>query len=186
MFPSMSDEGRHWVAEQMGQASLFAMGRGSYEVWADYWPMSTIATARAMNETPKVVFSRSGAISIPSAEKTSAALKDPTRANTPEHMNMQQALESWLHPLVAGKDLVADIQGLKAENGKPILAIGGISFASSLITANLVDAFRLSVHPVVLGRGIPLFGGLEAPVRLKLDDLKQFASGAVVKTYRLF
>jgi dihydrofolate reductase len=126
-----------------------------------------------MNELPKVVFSRSGAISTPNMEKTTAALKEGDRA-----------LESWLHPTVAGADLVADIQRLKAEGGKPIVAIGGTSFASSLVKANLIDVFRLSVHPVALGHGIPLFGALEAPLRLKLEDLKGFDSGVVVKTYR--
>ncbi len=133
-----------------------------------------------MNEIPKVVFSRTGAISPPNMEKTIATLK----AKTSEHINADQVIANWQHPIVAGKDLIADIQRLKAEASKPILAIGGLSFASSLITSNLVDVFRLSVHPVVLGRGIPLFGGLEAPVRLKLEDLKRFDSGAVVKTYR--
>ena len=93
-------------------------------------------------------------------------------------------LESWLHPIVAGTDLVADIQRLKAEDGKPILAHGGASFASSLIASNLVDVFHLVVHPVALGRGLPIFGGLENPLDLKLEDLKQFDTGVVIKTYQ--
>jgi dihydrofolate reductase len=47
-----------------------------------------------------------------------------------------------------------------------------------------VDEFRLSVHPIVLGRGLPIFADLEKPVHLKLEDLKQFDTGVVVKTYR--
>ncbi len=93
-------------------------------------------------------------------------------------------MDSWLHPIVAGKDLVADINRLKAEHGKPINAIGGASFAASLIAASLVDAFRLAAHPVALGRGLPIFAGLESPLRFKLEDLKQFDTWAVIKTYR--
>jgi dihydrofolate reductase len=141
--------------------------------------------ARPMNEIPKAVFSRSGSISAPSLDKTTAALKDATKAETSENTSADQAvLESWLHPTVAGTDLVADIQRLKAEDGKPILAHGGASFATSLIAANLVDMFYLVVHPVVLGRGLPIFAGLEKPIDLKLEDLKQFDTGIVVKTYR--
>ena len=109
-------------------------------------------------------------------EKTTAAVADGAVD--------QAVLESWLHPTVAGSDLVADVQRLKAEDGKPILAHGGASFASSLIAANLVDVFHLVTHPVVLGRGLPIFAGLENPVDLKLEDLVQYDTGAVIKTYR--
>lgn len=179
IFPSMSDEGRRWVAEQMWTVSLLAMGRRSYQEWVEYWPTAAGPVAGPMNEIPKAVFSRSGATPPPSMEKPGLKAEMPEAATADA-----KALESWLNPTATGKDLVADMQRLKAEDGKPILAIGGISFASSLIVANLVDVFRLVVHPVVLGRGIPLFGGLEAPVRLKLEDLKRFESGVVVKTYR--
>ena len=177
IFRNSIEASAQWAADQLGQASLIAMGRGSYEGMADYWPTATGPFARPMNEIPKAVFSRSGAISPPGLEKTLAALGDATVDQT--------VLESWRHPIVAGTDLVADLKRLKAEDGKPIVAIGGASFASSLIAADLVDAFRLAVHPVVLGRGLPIFAGLETPLDLRLDDLKRFDTGVVVKTYRL-
>jgi dihydrofolate reductase len=176
MFPAMSDEGREWVAEQFWKSGLIAMGHRSYVAWTDFWPTAENVIAAPMNEIPKAVFSRNGEISAPEMDKAKAALA--------EGKIEEVALETWQNPIVAGKNLTADIQRLKAEEGKPILAIGGLSFASSLIKANLVDLYRLSVHPVALGRGLPLFGELEAPVRFKLEDLKQFATGAMVKTYR--
>ena len=49
---------------------------------------------------------------------------------------------------------------------------------------NLVDEYRLMVHPIVLGNGTPLFRkGMEQSV-LKLVDTKTFDSGVVVLTYR--
>jgi riboflavin biosynthesis pyrimidine reductase len=118
-------------------------------------------------------------------DKTTTALKDATKAETSEDTGANQTiLDSWLHPTVAGADLVADVQRLKAEDGMPILAHGGASFASSLIVANLVDVFHLVVHPVVLGRGLPIFTGLENPLYLNLENLIQFDTGVVVKTYR--
>ncbi len=185
IFRNRSEASTQWLVDRLGQVSLIAMGHRSYRDMADYWPTSTSPFARPMNEIPKAVFSRSGAISPPNLEKTMAALKNETKAETSGHTSVDQTvLESWLHPMVAGKDLIADIQRLKAEDGKPINALGGASFASSLIAAHLVDVFRLVVHPVVLGRGLPIFAGLENPVHLKLEDLKQFDAGAVVKTYR--
>jgi dihydrofolate reductase len=168
-FPSMSDAGRQRILELLASVSLQVIGRRTYEGWIAYWPTATNPIARPMNELPKAVFSRTGTFSVPSVDQTTA---DPA------------VLDSWLNPIVAGKDLVADIQRLKAEEGKPMLAHGGASFASSLIAANLVDVFHLVVHPVVLGRGLPIFAGLENPLHLKLEELRQTDTGVVVKTYR--
>jgi dihydrofolate reductase len=171
MFPTMSDAGREWLLESFGKVGLIAIGHLSYQQMAGFWLTSDNILARPMNETPKAVFSRSGTITTP------PSLKEATEVD-------QAALQSWLHPTVGGTDLVADIQRLKAENGKAIMAIGGAGFASSLVAANLVDQYLLSVHPVVLGQGRPLFAGLETPRHLKLEDLRQFDTGAVAKVYR--
>lgn len=185
IFRSMSEAGSQWIVHLLGQVGLHAMGHRTYQDMASYWPTSTNPIARPMNEIPKAVFSRSGAICAPSLEKTTGALKDATKAEASGHSGADEAvLESWMHPIVAGKDLVADIQRLKAEDGKPILAHGGASFATSLIAANLVDVFHLVVHPVVLGRGLPIFAGLENPVHLKLEQVWQSDTGVVAKTYR--
>ena len=177
MFPTMSDAGRQWLIEQLGPVGLIAMGRQAYEDMAAYWLTSTVPLARPMNRIPKAVFSRSGAISPPSnLEGVTAALEDAAEA--------EAAREGWLHPTVGGKDLVADIGRLKAEDGGPINALGGASFASSLIATGLVDEYRLVVHPVALGRGLALFGDLEAPLRLSLEEVERFDTGVLVKTYR--
>jgi hypothetical protein len=44
----------------------------------------------------------------------------------------------------------------------PMNEIPKVVFAQSLVRANLVDEYRLAVHPVALGRGKPLFAKLEA------------------------
>jgi dihydrofolate reductase len=185
MFRSMSDEGRAWIIDLLGGVSLHAMGRRTYQDMASYWPKSDNPIARHMNEIPKVVFSRTGTISPPNKDQTTSALKDATKADPPGGSVADPAImESWLHPMVVGKDFVADVQRLKAEDGKPILAHGGASFVSSLIAAHLIDLFHLVVHPVALGRGLPIFAGLESPLHLKLEDLRQTNTGVVAKTYR--
>ena len=47
--------------------------------------------------------------------------------------------------------------------GKPIIAHGGVSFARSLVAHGLVDQWVLGVHPIALGKGLPLFSELNAP-----------------------
>ena len=85
---------------------------------------------------------------------------------------------------MASGDLAEEIAKLKAHEGKPIIAHGGVSFARSLVAQGLVDQFALIVAPVALGEGLPLFSELAAPMRLKLVSSKAFPGGAVAQIYR--
>ncbi|MCS6758148.1 MAG: dihydrofolate reductase family protein [Candidatus Devosia euplotis] len=73
---------------------------------------------------------------------------------------------------------------MKAEDVKPILAHGGVSFARSLAADGLVDQFLLAVRPVALGKGLPLFSELASPMPLRLVSSKAFPGGALAQTYR--
>ena len=166
IFRHRSERSTAYLVERLETVGLHLMGRRSFEEMAGFWPTAASPFAGPMNRIPKAVFSRSGRVALPVGQG-----EDP-------------AWESWRNPRVLGTDLVADVERLKAEEGGPINALGGASFASNLVAAGLVDEFRLSVHPVALGRGLPLFAGLEEPLYLKLIDLERFETGVVVKTYR--
>jgi len=56
--------------------------------------------------------------------------------------------------------------------------------AGSWAEAYLVDQFVLGVHPVALGKGLPLFSELAAPRRFELVSSKAFPGGAVAQIYR--
>src|SRR3954463_12463323 len=73
IFRNSSEESRSWAAGRLSKMGLHAMGSSSYQSMADYWPTSDSPFARPMNEIPKAVFSRSGTVSAPGMEKTSAA-----------------------------------------------------------------------------------------------------------------
>jgi dihydrofolate reductase len=85
---------------------------------------------------------------------------------------------------VATGELAFEIAGLKASDGKPIVAHGGAAFARSLIAQNLVDEYALMVYPIALGKGLPIFSDLSSPRSLKLVRSKVFPSGAVAQIYR--
>jgi dihydrofolate reductase len=91
---------------------------------------------------------------------------------------------SWAEAYAANGGLAEEIAKLKAQEGKPIIAHGGVRFARSLVAEGLVDQFALFVAPVALGKGLPLFSGLAAPRRLKLMSSKAFPGGAVAQIYR--
>jgi dihydrofolate reductase len=157
-----------WSVEATWNASLHIMGGRSFQAMAPFWPTSKMPFAPPMNQIPKAVFSKQGP----------AILKAATATQGGAHA------ESWAQAYVAGGDLAEEIASLKAQDGKPILAHGGVSFARSLIAQGLVDQFIVAVHPVALGNGLPLFCDLAAPMPLRLVSSKAFPGGAVGQVYR--
>ena len=76
-----------------------------------------------------------------------------------------------------------EMNQLKKKPGKDIWLYGGASLITTFIGLRLVDEFRLSVHPVVLGEGRPLFIDIKQRLNLELVDTKRFSSGVVQLIY---
>ena len=79
---------------------------------------------------------------------------------------------------------VAELRTLKGQPGKNMYVVGGATLVASLLNANLIDELRLIVHPIVLGKGQPLFGGVERRLSLDLVKATPTESGRVIVTYR--
>ena len=150
LFPHMDEHVLRWEVEHLWQAGLHIMGRNLYEIMASYWPNSSAPPAAPMNEIAKVVFSK----------MLKAATWGPTR--------------------IADGELADEIARLKQQSGKDILAHGGAAFAQSLARLNLVDEYRLLVHPVALGSGKPW---INSPLKLRLASSHEFPSGVVALIY---
>ncbi|MBY0095710.1 dihydrofolate reductase family protein [Mesobacillus maritimus] len=82
-------------------------------------------------------------------------------------------------------DILEAVQQLKNKPGKDIWLYGGASLITTFIHLGLVDEFRLSVHPVVLGEGKPLFTELNERLNLNLVQTRTFSSGVVQLIYRV-
>lgn len=177
-------EAKAWAAEALWDASLHIMGSRSFRDMAAWWPTSTDVLAAPMNQIPKAVFSRRGAPALGGAETTAGLEETRARAGATQSAALQPGGESWAQAYVASGDLAEEIARLKAQDGKPIIAHGGVAFARSLVAQGLVDQFALWVAPVALGQGLPLFSELAAPLPLKLVSSKAFPGGAVVQVYR--
>ncbi|MEL4026719.1 dihydrofolate reductase family protein [Lysinibacillus endophyticus] len=81
--------------------------------------------------------------------------------------------------------LVEEVNKLKSLPGKDIWLYGGANLITSFIQEGLVDEFRLSIHPLVLGEGKPLFVNLQNRLNLKLVKTNTFSSGVVQLIYHL-
>ncbi|MFY3791072.1 dihydrofolate reductase family protein [Ureibacillus sp. MALMAid1270] len=90
-------------------------------------------------------------------------------------------------PLVKyiNNDVYEEVMKIKNRPGKDIWLYGGASLITTFIQLGLVDEFRLSVHPVVLGEGKPLFSNIKERVNLKLVTTNHYSSGVVQLIYHL-
>jgi dihydrofolate reductase len=79
---------------------------------------------------------------------------------------------------------VEDVRALKAGAGKDIFVVGGASLVSTLMNHELIEELRLVVHPLVLGRGKPLFKNVTDRHQLQLIAADPEDSGLVVLRYR--
>ncbi|NLR98661.1 dihydrofolate reductase family protein [Rhizobium sp. P38BS-XIX] len=177
-------EAKAWSVETIWSAGLHIMGSRSFRTMAAWWPTSTDIFAAPMNQIPKAVFSRQGRAIL--SDVAPAAELDQARAiaGHTQSAERQPGADSWAAAYVASGDLAEEIAKLKAQDSKPIMAHGGVSFARSLIAENLVDQLILGVHPIALGKGHPLFSELAAPMPLKLTQSRAFPGGVVAQIYR--
>jgi dihydrofolate reductase len=188
IFKSMDEEATAWAVNTIWQAGLHIMGRRTFHDMASYWPTSTEPFAPPMNEIPKAVFTRKGVIEPASAALTTTAFKDASRLSAEERAKhpgyVSPYAHTWAEAIVTGDDLVRDINLLKQQPGKEIMAHGGAGFAQSLVKAGVIDEYRLLVHPVALGKGLPLFSTLAQPLDLKLQKVIPFGGGAAAHIYQ--
>lgn len=81
---------------------------------------------------------------------------------------------------VENGDLATVVQELKNQPGKDIVVYGGVNFARSLITLNLVDEYYFIVNPVALGSGQAIFSERKI---MQLEESITYSNGKVMNKY---
>jgi dihydrofolate reductase len=81
-------------------------------------------------------------------------------------------------------DIEKTVKEIKQQPGKDIWLYGGASLIKTFINSGLIDIYQVSVHPVALGDGKPLFENLKNRIGLKLIKTRVFKSGVVELTYQ--
>ena len=75
------------------------------------------------------------------------------------------------------------VNKLKQQPGKDLVIFGSPGLAKSLMKLGLVDEYKLTLHPVILGAGISLFDNNIEMSNLKLLASKTLGSGVVTLHY---
>lgn len=140
--------------ELLGQIGTIVMGSGAYVDFEKGWSSSENPMGVLMNALPKVVFSQS----------------------------LTQV--TWSNARLSRAPLEEEVPALKREPGKDVVVFGGARIANSLMRHRLIDEYRLTIHPVALGDGLPLMHGLPEPQRLELISSTAYADGCVAQVYR--
>jgi dihydrofolate reductase len=153
--PYFDEEAGRLALEHALASDVFLLGRETYELFKEYWKRVHEGDyAARINSMPKLVASET----------------------------LHEPLE-WNATLIEG-DVVEAITKLKREDGGEILMYGSPTLMSTLAAHDLVDEYRLSVHPIVLGGGKRLFADGFDKSTLELVDAKSLSTGVVILTYR--
>lgn len=152
------DESDHIAAmrRQTEQADAVLMGRVTFEEMRGYWPNQTddeTGITDYLNRVTKYVVS--------------------TKMEEPD----------WEGSVVLREPLIEEVERLKSRQGADIVVTGSLTLVSALISAGLVDEYRLFTYPVVLGRGQRLFEEATTVPRLKLLEAESFNSGVTLSVY---
>lgn len=157
----VDDELHQHFNDELRSMGGFLSGRVTHQLMADFWPT---ADADPANAGPVAEFA--------------AIWRD-----MPKYVysrTLQQA--DWNTTIV--RDVVPDeVAALKAAPGGD-LVLSGADLAASFLRQDLVDAYRIYVHPVRIGRGKPLFPPSDsAIVPLRLEGTRSFGNGVVRLSY---
>lgn len=80
-------------------------------------------------------------------------------------------------------DIAQFVRNLKNKKGQHIWLVGGGQINTVLLNAELIDEMIVSIHPIILGEGLPLFAGRPNETKFKVTGQKTFESGLVQITY---
>jgi dihydrofolate reductase len=157
---NMDDKILEYINSITDSSDTILMGRKMTDGFVNYWtgvlkdPESPeYAFARKMVDYPKVVFTKT----------------------------LDES--AWPNTVLAKRDIVEEVNHLKNQQGKDLIAYGGAEFVSSLIKHNLIDEYHLFVNPVAIGSGMKIFSELGGKFRLKQVDATPYECGITVHKY---
>jgi dihydrofolate reductase len=84
---------------------------------------------------------------------------------------------------IAGDDILSVVAAAKQQPGGDMMIFASATLTHALAAAGLVDEWRLTFQPAILGGGLPLFSGKEARRNLELRSSKTFTSGVIAAHY---
>jgi dihydrofolate reductase len=148
-----NDEHAKYAHDQLFASDALLMGRKVYKDFAASWPSRRNEFADRMNGLPKHVVSTT----------------------------LEEA--EWNNSTIIKENVAEEVSRLKEQPGQDILMYGSADLMHTLMEHDLIDEYRIWVHPVVLGSGKRLFRDESETKILRLVDTTTFSSGVVLLSY---
>jgi len=145
-----------WLAD----VGAFLEGRVTYELMEDFWP-----TADQDPAAP------------PTVVEFAQIWRDMPKIVYSRTLERAGANATVVHQVVP-----AEVLGLKAQTGGDLI-VGGADLGAEFARHDLIDEYRLYVHPIVIGRGRPMLRPSDAEVPLRLIETHTFGNGVVLLRY---
>jgi dihydrofolate reductase len=146
-------KGEAIVAAQ-GHTFDLLLGRGTYDIFASFWPKAEGPMADSLNAAKKYV-----------------------ATHRPDSL-------AWGPVEDLGQDIVAGIRRIKEKSGPDLIVWGSSTLTPVLLEHELADEVLLLVFPVLLGAGKRFFSDQTPPRELALVSTKAVSSGVIISTYR--
>ena len=158
----MVDEELHThMNRELGKMSAFLGGRVTHELMTSYWP--TAGTD-------------------PDASAVEVEFAGIWR-EMPKIVYSRTLQEAGWNTTIVREVVPAEVNALKAQPGGD-MALAGAELATAFREHDLIDEYRIYIHPVVIGRGKPLFLPLEGRTQLQLAGTHTFGNGVVLLRYQ--
>jgi dihydrofolate reductase len=149
------EEAQSYALEHLRESDAFLCGRVTYEVFKEFWPQVKEGEyAQTLNQMPKFVASRT----------------------------LDEPLE-WNATLLQG-DVGDAVAELKRQEGRDIVTYGSAGLMATLMEHDLIDEYRIWIHPFVIGTGTRLFAEGVPTRNLELAEARTLGTGVVILVYR--
>ncbi|MYS81350.1 dihydrofolate reductase family protein [Embleya scabrispora] len=146
--------------EWLGTMGAFLSGRVTHQLMADFWPTADADPA-----------------STPAMVEFAGIWRDMPK------IVFSRTLERADWNTTIKRDVVVEeIRALQAEPGGD-LVLGGADLAATFRRLDLIDEYRVYVHPVLIGRGRPMFRPTDGMTDLRLAETRAFGNGVVLLRY---
>ncbi|MDO3412241.1 dihydrofolate reductase family protein [Saccharibacillus sp. CPCC 101409] len=149
--------------EILSTADTVVWGRGTYQMMHGYWPSVLSDPTASQHERDHAQW----------IDKASKVVFSTTLDKV-----------EWNNSRLVKENVAEEIENLKRQEGGDIVILGSPRFAHYLMQLGVIDEYKITVSPVLIGSGLPLFQGIQERINLKLIENKTFDSGAIVLIYR--
>jgi dihydrofolate reductase len=163
-FLTYDEEIAQWAGQLMKTVGSPVYGRTTYQLMESYWPTvltnpnaskQALAHAQWVENIPKIVFSKT--------------LKEAT----------------WNNTRLVKENIAGEVGKLKQEPGKDLVIFGSPGLSADMMNLGLIDEYKFTVHPVILGNGISVFKNNSTKSKLKLLESITLKSGVVTLHYEV-